>query len=278
MKAIFAILWLFALFGVMHAGTVILTGTCGQTPISENHSYNSFSLLNSGNETATDLILVPDFSVGNPVNLSESIPAITPGQNITEDFYFRNLSMPGSYAGSYGLSYTQGASSFFTTFPCIINVIRPTVSLIRILSINVSGGTLTISLANVGESPISANVSLILPQSFHSIPQNLTVSMSPSETTNVSFAISHPKLSNVEYPLAAYASFALGGLHYATLGTYTLNLYAKQGIFSPQYLIFEVLALVMVIMISLIAFSIFRKRNKKGKHEGQGDSNEQTLR
>ncbi len=277
MKAILALIGLVALFGVLHAGTVVLTGTCGQTPISANHPYNSFSLLNSGNETASGLIIVPDFSVGNAVNISESVSTITPGQNVTENFYFSNLSMEGSYAGSYEVSYSQGSSSFFTTFPCIINVIKPTVSLLRVLNINVSGRILKVSLANVGKSAISANVSLILPQSFSAAPQNATVDLGPLETTNVSFAISYPKLSNVEYPLSAYASYAIGGLHYATLGTYTLNLYAKQSIFSSQYLIFAAIAVVIIIMVVLIAFSIIRKR-KVGKGEQQGDSNGQALR
>lgn len=269
---------MFFLFGILHAGTVVLTGTCDQTPITTNHSYNSFSLLNSGNETATELIVIPDFSVGTPVNISQSIAALTPRQNITENFYFKNLSAPGTYAGAYEVSYSQGASSFFTTFPCTINLFKSTTSLIRISNINISNSDLKLSIVNLGRSPIKANVSLILPQSFYSTPPNATVNIGASSAMNISFSISHPKLTNVEYPLSVSISYVSGGLHYATLGIYTLNLYAKQSIFSSQYLIFAIIALIIIILIGLIILSILKKRRRNSRQERQEDTHDQTIR
>ncbi len=273
MKALIAILIILLMAGAASAGTVTLAGTCSQSTINSSSDYTTFTLSNLGNQTAAQLLVVPSFFGGTPTNASQTIPALGPGQNATLTFRFASLSMPGSYASSYGVSYSQGTSTFFVVFPCMLDFITPVTSLIRIYNVSQSGSTLSMQVINLGQSAIQANVTVVLPQSFSTSPPNVTVSIAPSASKKVSFSVSHPSVSGANYGIAASASYAIAGTHYATIQPYTLSFLPSSTTGSAsslsQYLLYIIIAVVILLLIGLIIFASIRKRRRSANADNR---------
>ncbi len=264
MKTIFALAALLLFFGMASAGTVSLTGTCSNGVISNASNYTTFSLLNSGNETATSLLVLPKFAGGTALNGSESLQSISPGQNRTMKFYFNNFSTPGSYAGSFTVAYSQDTSSFFVLFPCILNFVNHTSSVVDVSGINQSGNTINVSLVNLGSSTLNVRVAMLLPPEFNAYPSNQSVALQPGAMQKVGFSFTHPPLSQVSYGIAASASYDANGLHYTTIRQSVLSFYTSTPSVSPllQYLPYIIALVVILLIIFMIVFAIIRKRRR----------------
>ena len=270
MKTIIAVLMVLLTAGAASAGTVTLAGTCSQNLVNSSARYTTFTLSNLGNQTATQLLVVPNFGGGIPTNSSQSISSLDPGQNTIMAFRFASFSTPGSYASSYSVSYSQGTSTFFVVFPCVLDFGSQTTSLIRIYNISLIGSTLSMQVINLGQSAVNANITVILPQSFAISPQNANVSFAPSASKRVSFSISHPSVSGASYGVAASASYVSGNLHYASMQPYLLGFQPSSAgsgaaSFLSQYLPYILIAAVVLLLLGLIIFASIRKRRMKGK-------------
>jgi len=261
MKPLFTVLALLFAFSVASAGTVTLSGSCSTNTINATANYASFYLINSGNETATNLLVVPDFGGASTTNKSVSFQSISPGQEISPRFYFYNFSTPGSYSGSFTVEYAQGQQTFFALFPCVLSFLNATHSLASITSVNRTGNVISVSIADLGQSPINANVSLLLPVEFQSYPSNRSVALSSGEMKTVVFTVSYPQISGASYAAAAALSYVQGGMHFSTVQSYTISFAAGQSASSPPvYLPYIFGAVVIIIIVGLIIVSLVRKR------------------
>ncbi|MCL4379188.1 MAG: FeoB-associated Cys-rich membrane protein [Candidatus Marsarchaeota archaeon] len=268
MKALIALLAMAIIAVPASAGTVTLAGACGSNLINSSANYTTFTLSNLGNQTATQLLVVPRLGGGTPTNASQSIASLAPGQNATMTFHFSSVSAPGSYAGSYSVAYTQGPDTFFTVFPCVLNFGKAAASLIRIYNISWSGSSLSMMVINLGQSPVYANVTVIVPQAFSISPKNTTLYLGGSSSSRVGFAVSHPSSSGATYEIAASASYVSSGVHYASLQLYTLAFPAssstQSGLLSSQYAPYILIVAVIAVLVALIIYASIRKR-RKGK-------------
>ncbi len=272
MKALIALLAMAIIVVPASAGTVTLSGACGSNLINSSANYTTFTLSNLGNQTATQLLVVPRLGGGTPANASQSIASLAPGQNTTMTFHFSSTSAPGSYAGSYSVTYTQGPATFFTVFPCVLDFGKAAASLIRIYNISWSGSSLSMMVINLGQSPVYANVTVILPQTFSAYPKNTTVYLNGSSPSRVSFAVSHPSSSGATYEIAAAASYLSSGVHYASLQLYTLAFPApgsstQSGLLSSPYAPYILIVAVIAVLVALIIFAAIRKRRKAKEPE-----------
>ncbi len=272
MKAIFAIAALLLFLGVAGAGTVSITGTCSTGAINNASNYATFSLINSGNQTATGLLVLPKFGGATAINSSEPLQSLAPGQNVTMKFYFNNFSTPGSYAGSFTVAYAQGASSFFALFPCVLSFVNYTSGIVQISAINQSGNTISVSLVNLGAIPYNVSVGMLLPPEFHAYPTNQSVTAQPGAAQEVRFSLSEPPISQASYTIAAAVSYNANGMHYASIKQFLLSFYkgaAGAGQLA-QYLPYVAALAVILVIVSMMAFSIIRKRRRA--HPAAGES------
>ena len=108
-----------------HAGTVILTGSCNATLV---NSSIVFSLSNSGNDSAYNLIISPIVEGATPLNTSYSMNVLAPGQTKTIYVKLTNFGLNGSYVDAFYVTYQQGFSFFSAVFPCLVYINKLAVS------------------------------------------------------------------------------------------------------------------------------------------------------
>jgi len=114
-----------AFLNLAHAGTVTLTGSCNATLV---NSSIVFSLSNSGNDSAYNLIISPIIEGATPLNTSYAISMLPPGQTKTLSVKLTNFGLNGSYVDAFYVTYQQGFSFFSAVFPCLVYINKPTVS------------------------------------------------------------------------------------------------------------------------------------------------------
>lgn len=265
MKTIILVL-LIALMGMGFASTVTLTGTCYSNIVNQTDNYILFNLTNSGNGTATNMLLVPSIQGATPLNASIPIQLVAPSNTYSSKFYLSNFTTPGSYLERFIARYSQGASSFETFFPCIVNINRSTHSLIAIESSKISGKIVRVNLSSIASYPINAQVSVYAPPSFsvNSSVQNVT--LKPYSFANVSFTLSTPQYTNAEFPVAISVSYMNDSLHYAALAVTAISFgngstSALSSILQGN-LIFAIIGAIVAIILVLIAISIIKQKKR----------------
>ncbi len=267
MKPLFAVFALLSALGLSAAGTVSLTGSCPTSVINSTANYANFSLFNSGNETATGLLIVPKFPGATTYNSILSLSSISPNQIVSEKIYFYNFSAPGSYSGSFTVQYTQDQNVFFALFPCTLDFLSSSPSRVTITSVNRTGNVIRVSLVNIGQSQIDANVSLLLPEEFQSQPKSRIVSLSPEGNSTTAFTISYPSFTGASYSAAATQSYTQNGVHYSSLRQYTIAFESTQNNQSKlTYFPYLLGTAVIIAIIGLIIFSIVKKRRKRDRN------------
>lgn len=266
MKLPFILLALVAIIGVSSASTVTLTGTCYSNLINQTNNYMKFNLTNSGNGTATNLLLEPVISGASAINTSILIPLVAPGGIYVEKVYLSNFSTPGSYVERFIARYSQGSSNFVTIFPCLANINVNARSLLSITGINRKSNIVRVNLTNIADYPIKAQVAIYAPPAFtlNNSIQNIT--LKPYSLSNFSFEVATPQYTNAEFPVAISVSYLSNSLHYSTLAVTTIqfgnNTSLAQSIVNGNGLLFIVGAIIFVILF-LIILSIVLKRGKK---------------
>lgn len=250
-----------ALLGITHAGTVVLTGTCSNY-VTNNTIY--FTLSNSGNDSAYNLILSPLLTNATPMNSSYSINALNPGQNVSVQVKLKNISMQGTYADVFVLAYQQGSSSFSAIFPCLLSYPRSTTSEIYSTA-HVSAikgeGFINVSLFNAGRENITGNLSLIIPPTLSYISKSsYSFKLSPYNTINMSFSVKLPQ-GVASYTGAVAVSYLLNGMHYSNMATFQIGNPASSALISTYYIVI----IIGVVIIAIILILLLRSIRRKGK-------------
>ncbi len=248
--------------GNVSAGTVILTGSCNNLPVHDNLT---FKLVNTGNDSASNLVLTPHIQ---NVRLSQgqyTSPSIL--ENSTENFTvnFSNATIPGTYSDYFVLAYLQGSNQPFTAlFPCTVNIYNSTTSEVFVTSnvINgASGKMVNVSLFNEGVENLSVNVSLLLPPTLGS-NSNLVVELAPYQHRNLNFSVQNPQ-SGASYSAVVSAQYVFSGMHYASQSIFVISSTASAPEFSlSPYLPFVAVIAVIVVVAALIVIGLRRKRRK----------------
>lgn len=251
--------------GNVSAGTVTLTGTCN-IPV---HNNLTFKLANTGNDSASNLVLTPHIQ---NVQLSQSqYTAQSILENSTENFTvsFSNVTIPGSYSDYFVLAYLQGSDQPFTAlFPCTVDLYNSTTSEVFVTS-NVISKTLdriiNVSLFNEGAENLSVNVSLLLPPTLGS-DSNIVVNMAPYQHRSLNFSVQNPQ-SGASYLAMVSAQYEFSGMHYASQSIFAISgSVASTTSFSiSPYLPFLAIIVVILVVIALIVLGLRRSRSK---HQG----------
>jgi len=263
-KTSLSILTFAVLIGLASAGTVTLTGGCRTAVITNNTV--QFHIVNSGNDTAFNMVLTPVLTNAQPVG-AYTINSLGPLQNATLMVKVANITEKGTSPAYFVAAYQQGSNVFTAVFPCLLSFFNATTSQV-LLSANAlafSNGTakVTVSAFDAGASDINANVSLVVPPTFSfSSSKYYTIGLTPYQTTNVYFTLQYPAGSTASYSIAALSSYSHDNLSY---GTFTAFIIAPPKLLPTNTVpIFTyVVAAVIVLILALIAFSVLRKRGPK---------------
>lgn len=254
--------------------TITLTGSCNASLINSSNNSFTFNIGNSGNGSATNMALIPLLNGASTRNTSVTIPTVSPNATYSVRFYLDNFTLPGSYAEYIYASYYQGSTSFTTLFPCELSIGKRVSSDIVVLSMNYSHGALDLVLFNAGHMRTDANVSIKAPLSFSVTPSHKNVILDPQSPSSVEFNITHPNYTGASFPLAASASYVYNGTHYASSAITVVSFPAKSTKTLTGDFIAVGIAIVILVLVSLIIFSVIHKRapprvngEKAKKHE-----------
>ena len=262
--SIFAFL---AFLNLAHAGTVTLTGSCNATLV---NSSIVFSLSNSGNDSAYNLIISPIVGGATPINTSYAISVLPPGQTKTLFIKLTNFGLNGSYVDSFYVTYQQGFSFFSAVFPCLVFINKLAVSPIY----EVVGTTplknmviVNVSLFNAARTPINGTVSLVIPPTLPFLSnKSYEFTLQPYTNETFTFKLKSPN-NGASYSSAAVASFTMSNLHYSSMATFAITPYvAKGGLLSPLEITTVIIAIILLIALFLLARSIKNKKRREREH------------
>ena len=259
------------LVGIASAGTVTITGICRNNLLPGN--VLNFTLLNTGNDTAQNLILSPMLSGARPQNLTYPIPYLPPNLNITTLIKVVNITRDGSFPDALILTYQQGTSTFQTIFPCIVDIGMGTSSQLY-LSTNTLASkgnvSINVSVVNGGAGTLDANVSEFLPPQFSpTSPISYFVNLGPYATKNLLFTAKYP-ISSASYTGAIGAQYFLDNLSYARMAPISIVASQPRDSGGPDYAI-ALVAAVAIIIIGLIARSSLKKKGRHHRENKQED-------
>ena len=264
------LIFFFLLAWLAQAGTVVLNGRCAQS----NQSSNTllFYLSNSGNDSAINVAIIPSLSGATPDRASYKIGSLPPQSNTTVPIGFTNVIENGTHAARIVAVYQQGASSFTAVFPCLFYYGHGNATVAQVLVSPSAGalenGTVKIDVVvtNLGQNYLQANVSLALPPGFNYVgASHYLVDLAPEGSAHVIFNASPPPQSSggayTSYGAAAFASYSSGNLSYATMETFSINPVQPPTALAG-YLLFQIALAAVVMIIALIAFSLFIRRRR----------------
>lgn len=266
MKILAILFSVLMLIGIAGASTVTLTGSCYSRTINQTNNYILFNITNSGNGTATNMVLEPIIQGASTANSGLSIPLVAPSGSYSEKVYLSNFSVPGSYVERFIASYSQGSSTFITIFPCLANIGQQAQSLLGITSIGRSSNKILVNISNIADYQIGAQVAAYAPPEFNISPQTKNVTIKQYSLTNASFAFTAPSYTNAEFPVAIAVSYTKNGVHYASLGVTTIsfgNGQSAQLLNLGGNLILVAIGVVIAIILILIILSVSINRKKK---------------
>ena len=249
---------------VAAASTVTLTGTCPGRTINQSSNYLLFNITNSGNGAATDLILSPRLEGATTPNSTAVIPMVSPGGSYTVKFYLYNFTLPGSYVEYINATYSQGASTFVTIFPCLVGIDNNAQSVLQILSMNSTSSKLGFTILNPAGYPIQANVTVRAPSGFGVEPAEVPVLLNPQDRATVRSNVSAPKYTDASFPIVVAVSYVKDGMHYASLGVVPFS-FASASASSSAFTSLTTMVVIaaMAIILLLIALSVLERRRRE---------------
>lgn len=271
MRSSFIVAFIFAIsagalaVGSPWAGTVTLTATCS-SGFNNGTPYLGLSIMNSGNDSARNMSVLPHFS-GLPSNAqSELIPVLQPNQTVNMEFQAGPLRYPGTYAGYFAAAYLQDSQGFSSYFPCTVGFNSSAHGLVY-LSVSNSGGNITATVSNYYQSAVNVSVDNIVPPEFTTAPQNQTASV-PADggTERAAFRVGGPQLQNTTFVGAVEVSYVFAGTHFADVSSYKIGPGARQGGGALAWLPYTVVGGVVLILLFLVIFSAARRRGAAGGH------------
>ena len=266
-QLLIAFVALAALFGYSGASTVTLTGTCTGQTLTANNSTLYFYLSNTGDGTATNLLIVPRLFGLSTYEQSENLSALGSSSNVSFAFHTSDFSYPGTYVGGFLLEYDQGSSQYLSTFPCMYSVLNSTRSLLSVQSSNITPKRLTLSLASLSSVPLNVTAFVLAPPTFTINPANLTLRMPPDSISTMLFNITSPHISGASFTISAIISYVSGGRHYGYLLNNVLLFPVGSGGSHPAYLLIALIAGIVAVILVLIAVALVKRRGEKKQHE-----------
>lgn len=273
MRLLVFLLSMLLLIGIAGASTVTLTGTCYAKTLNTTNNFIQFNITNSGNGTATDLLIEPVITGASPVNNTTiEIPLVAPGGAYPSRIYLDNFSTtPGSYVERFIVRYAQGSSTFTTLFPCLISIGRIAHSLLAVATLGKLKSNVYVNISSIATYPIDAQVAVYAPSEFSVAQPTRNVTIEQLSSYNATFPISTPSFTNSEFPIVVAVSYVNGNVHYSTLAVTTISFGTGSNSLLSQVtskVVEYSLAAAIIIVIMLILLSIIMNRRKKRK-EGE---------
>jgi hypothetical protein len=187
------------------------------------------------------------------------INEVLPGSSESIGFPVNSVSVPGSYAVNFEVTYDQQGSKFSTLFPCIVNIGTASESLV---SDNVSYGSrvLRAKLMSGSNSTINVTATAVLPNGFYTSEPQRNLSIAPYGEKNLSFNVTLPDYGSATLPAAVELSYVYDGLHYAYFSTTSIVFSDKTAPNHSISLLNIAFAAVIAALICLIIISFVFKR------------------
>ncbi len=257
MRYVYVMLSLFFAFGILHAGTVSLTGTC-------THALGSntvaFGLANSGNDSAYSVHVLPSVEGAELANYTYYLGTVGPKHSVSTYVNLTNVTAIGTYADYFTVEYQQGSQVFVALFPCLLDFKVPADSNI-ILSYNITYAgdedTIAITALNAGGSAINATLYPVLPPAFLFVSDSSAhVHMEPLMSSVARFTVK-PEGSGAAYSGAVASSYSTSGIHYASLSTLVIS---EKSSSSNLTLIFMLGSTVVVVIMLLLILRVVLRR------------------
>lgn len=246
--------------------TVTLNGVCGTDIINSTSRYATFSLSNSGDGPAQQLVIIPNIKGALTPNASVSFAQLLPNATNSTDFYLENFSLPGSYVEYYTVEYQQSGTTFVTVFPCYASFFKRTSSLIASKKVNVthSGQSykVDVTFLNLGQYPVDANVSVIAPPTFSISANNAGIYIGAGNSSTYEFSAAPPLGFNATYPVSLALSYTHNDLHYAYFVSATISA-SNSSTSKPINLVLWLTVAVIAVLVILIGYSLIRGKLSK---------------
>jgi hypothetical protein len=261
------------------ASTVTLTGGCPLYVINASHRYITFNIANTGDGTASDLLISASFPGIDARNSTAVIPNVGPDSNYSENFRLSSLVGRGSYAVNINATYVQSGSNYATVFPCIIYIGSLAGGPLQ-ESVSIKGSTMTVNITNIAPQQIKAQVDAVVPPSFSVKNSTKPITVGADGRAELSFDIISPAYTDASFPVIGELSYEYNGTHYAQMGSAALVFgsvggpSAKGGGIGLMGLILA--AVVIAILVLIIASLVLRHRGSAkdaslGQHEKEPD-------
>ena len=271
MKSLVFLILLSIMVGVVGASTVTLTGTCYSGIITEPNNYIVFNLTNSGNGTATNLVITPMINVATPNNTTVTIPFVGPGVTYSEKIYLWNFTSAGSFVEQFAVRYSQGTNQFTTIFPCLADFLVGAQSLVGITNLGRTSSGVFVNFTNTAPYTVNTQATIYAPPSFLVSPLSSNSSVQPHGNVTEGFEVTPPQITDAEFPIAVGVSYVVNGVHYSTLAVTSITFAGIPASSKlPQLggtLLIISLLLAIIIIIILIVLSIIYSRKKKEKEK-----------
>ncbi len=247
--------------GFACADTITLTGTCSQSIVNATNNHITFNLSNSGNGTATNILLLPRVSGGITANTSMHANILAPDSAIGFDIYMHNLSYPGSYAQNFLVEYGQGSSAFIALFPCIVPIISNAQGAVVVGSVSNPSGSLYNATIENPSFPVNAVVQVAVPPELSAKPQSFNLTLGQSSVSQISYNVT-PIVSEVgTFTSAIEVSYIYEGMHYASMRAFGVSIGSHAAAGTGNFTLIAIGAVIICIIILLI-LSVIRGGGK----------------
>ena len=260
----------FVLAGTAFAGTVTLTGSC----IQENTTYGkiSFILVNSGNQSASSLSVVPSIIGSGKFYPVYTYNELVPGTQINLSISNLDINGSGIYPAYFNVSYRQGAALYSDVFPCTsgIKIGNATVSSEIMLTYGISntssGYVIGVNALNAGYGTANATIGLVAPGGLDFSGQSAyNIEMRPGHTYSINFTLSNMAGGYSSYTAMLYATYRSGNYTHSTVSDIAIReSHPKSHVLGDLVIFIGIFAFLIVVAL-LARIALIRSMRKMVK-------------
>ena len=260
----------FMIAGTAFAGTVTLTGSC----IQENAAYGkiSFILVNSGNQSASSLSVVPSLIGSGKFYPVYTYNELMPGTQINLSINSQDINGSGVYPAYFNVSYRQGTALYSDVFPCTsgVEIGNATVSSWIMLTYGISnassGYMIGVNALNAGYGTANATIGLVAPGGLDFSGQSTyDIEMRPGRTYSVNFTLGNMAGGYSSYTAMLYATYRYGGLVHSTISDIVIKEHhAKSQVLGDLVIFMGIFAFLIVVAL-LARIALIRSMRKRAK-------------
>jgi hypothetical protein len=242
------------------SSVVTLTGGCPLYIINASRSYITFNVTNTGNGTASDLLISASFPGITTINATQVIPTVAPGGKYAKEFYLTHLIGQGSYAVNINATYVQAGSNYATVFPCIIYIGSLSGGPL-IERVSVSGKRMYVNITNTAPQSIEAQVTAVVPPEFTVKNATKALTIAADGTASTYFDIVTPSFSDASFPVIGELSYEYNNNHYAQMANGALTFGAAVATTSGGGIgpVTWILIIIVVVVLALIVASLLMR-------------------